>query len=155
MYTHQEITQADLKNTYCNTILRALPDWFGIEGAIVEYCEGVKNNPFLAVFDSEEKIVGFVSLQQTSAIASEVYVMGVLQSHHGNGIGKRLIDWCATYARSENKKLLLVKTLSAAHPDKNYAQTRLFYEHVGFAALEELPELWGATCPCLNMVMFL
>lgn len=155
MYTYREITQADLKYTYCNTILRALPDWFGIEESIVEYCEGVKTRPFFAVFDSDEKIVGFVSLQHTSSIASEVYVMGVLQSHHGNGIGKHVIDWCKNYARSKNKKLLLVKTLSATHPDKNYAKTRLFYEHVGFAALEELPELWGATCPCLNMVMIL
>lgn len=155
MYTYREITQSEEKHSICNHILRALPDWFGIEGAIVEYCEGVKTKPFFAVFDNENTTVGFVALQPTSTVASEVYVMGVLQSHHGNGIGKRLIDWCATYARSENKKLLLVKTLSAAHPDMNYAQTRLFYKHVGFTELEELPELWGASCPCLNMVMFL
>ena len=47
---------------------------------------------------------------------------------------------------------LQVKTLSAAHSDLNYARTRLFYEAVGFRALEEMPELWDPSNPCLIMV---
>ena len=152
---YEEIIDTEKKHLICNTVLRSLPDWFGLEDAIVDYCHGVKNKPFFSVSIKNADPIGFVSLHHTSAVASEIYVMGILRPFHGQGIGKALVEWAKSYAINEGKKLLLVKTLSASHPDKNYAQTRIFYERVGFVPLEELPDLWGSANPCLNMVMFL
>ncbi len=153
--TYIEINNPDTKAAICDHICHSLPGWFGIEEAIVDYSCGVRSKPFFAAYDINNTPLGFIALQECSAVASEVYVMGIQQAWHKQGIGNYFINWAKNYARKNGNKLLLVKTLSSSHPDKNYAQTRAFYEHVGFSPLEELPELWGKNCPCLNMVMFL
>ena len=51
-----------------------------------------------------------------------------------------------------NQKFLTVKTLSASHPDKGYAQTKEFYKACGFMQVEEFKELWSIGHPCLFMV---
>lgn len=43
----------------------------------------------------------------------------------------------------------------ATSPDPNYAQTRRFYERLGFAPLDVFPTLWSPRNPCLQMVKVL
>lgn len=45
-----------------------------------------------------------------------------------------------------------MKTLSADHPDRHYAATRVFYEAMGFEPIEVFAELWGSDTPCLLML---
>ncbi len=47
---------------------------------------------------------------------------------------------------------LQVKTLSPRSADAGYAATRAFYFGCGFRPLEEMPELWGADQPALQMI---
>lgn len=46
----KKILDNEQKSVITNRILRELPEWFGIEEAIVEYVEGVKNNKFYLAY---------------------------------------------------------------------------------------------------------
>ena len=132
-------------------ILRALPAWFGIEQAVVDYTRAANEMPTFVAARGEEA-VGFLTLKPTSADAVEVHVMAVLPGAHRRGAGRALVERAATYARAEGFTLLHVKTLAPSDPDVSYAATRAFYAAVGFLPLEELPQVWGAENPCLLMV---
>jgi len=132
-------------------ILRALPDWFGIESAIVDYARAADGLPtFVAEADAQS--IGFVTLRPTSAFAAELHVMGVLPAWHRRGVGRALVERAAAHASAEGLAFLHVKTLAASDPDPGYASTRAFYAAAGFVPLEELPQVWGPENPCLIMV---
>jgi GNAT superfamily N-acetyltransferase len=150
MYETREIMNPDEKSRICNDILRALPDWFGIEESIIDYVRQVRALPLLAVFDGV-KPVGFVAVKPHNAHTVEVFVMGVLGEYHRQGIGRTLIDCCERYCRENNLSFLTVKTLDESRADDSYSKTRLFYFSVGFKPLEVFPLLWDESNPCLFM----
>ncbi|MEG2017783.1 MAG: GNAT family N-acetyltransferase [Clostridium sp.] len=133
-------------------ILDGLPKWFGIPESTAEYIKESSKMPFWAAYD-KEKVVGFVALKQTSEHTSEIYVMGIDEGYHRNGIGKALFQCCYNYCRENGVEFLQVKTIDGASPDKNYAKTRKFYKAIGFKELECIPEIWGEYNPCLIMIM--
>lgn len=135
----------------CELVLRALPDWFGIEEAVKDYINGVKDKIFLSAY-MENIPVGFLSIKDHNEFTSEIYVVGVLKEFHGRGIGKRLVKAAEDILIKQNKKFLTVKTLGDSHPDEGYRKTREFYGTVGFYPLEEFTEIWGKENPCLLMV---
>jgi GNAT superfamily N-acetyltransferase len=132
-------------------ILRSLPDWFGIEEAVLNYEREIGLHPtFLA--KSAEQVLGFLSLKQHTPFAAEVYVMGVRPVVHRNGIGRALMEKAVDYARTLGIEYLQVKTLGPSRPDVGYGKTRAFYEAAGFRPLEEFKQLWGDQNPCLILV---
>ena len=134
----------------CAPILRALPDWFGIEAATQGYIQSIETLPtFLATVGGQP--VGFLSLKQQNEFSSEIYVMGVLESQHRRGLGRALVRAAEEWLRSKQVEYLQVKTLGASHPDVGYARTRQFYLAMGFRPLEEFEHLWEGN-PCLLMV---
>jgi len=147
----REIDSSDKKSSIANNILRALPEWFGIEASIVDYVEQVKRMPLLVALDGEKE-VGFLAIKLHNPFSAEICVMGVLKEYHGQGIGKVLLEACEEYCYKEKIEFLTVKTLAESHPDENYAKTRKFYLKSGFKALEVFPLLWGESNPCLFMV---
>jgi len=164
----------------CEAVLRALPDWFGIEASIVQYVADAAVLPsFVSVGggtegtdagprgtseepgrtdearagDREgEHVVGLLSLKRHAPEAAEIHVMGVLPDRHRGGVGAALLAAAEDWLRRDGVRFLSVKTLSPARPDPGYAQTRAFYRAMGFVPLMELPELWGKENPCLVMV---
>lgn len=146
-----EITEiTDNKSGICERILRALPDWFGIEQAIVDYARNVEPMPMFGVLEND-KTVGFVSLKLHNDSTAEIYVMGILSEYHRKGLGQRLIERCEGYLLERGFRFLTVKTLSPSRENAEYEKTRKFYEKVGFLPLEEFPTLWGEANPCLFM----
>ncbi|WP_353093294.1 GNAT family N-acetyltransferase [Tissierella praeacuta] len=141
----------DLKSNITDSVLRQLPDWFGIEESIREYVDKVKDTIFYAVFN-EDKPIGFLSLKINNKYTSEIYVMGILKENHNRGIGRYLVEKAVDYSQINDYKFLMVKTLGETHPDKNYKKTREFYNKVGFYPIEEIKEIWGEQNPCLLMV---
>jgi ribosomal protein S18 acetylase RimI-like enzyme len=135
----------------CIPIVRALPDWFGIEAAILHYTTEIDDLPTLLACDAG-RVIGFASLKQHTPYSAEIYVMGVLPEAHRKGIGRALINEAQEWLTHRGLEYLQVKTLGPSQPDANYAKTRSFYEAVGFRPLEEFKQLWDEHNPCLVMV---
>jgi GNAT superfamily N-acetyltransferase len=158
----------------CEAVLRALPDWFGIEASVVQYVKDVDDLPaFVAVEAARPpddsaardrgraaaprsvRTVGLIALKPHALEAAEVHVMGVLRECHRAGVGRALLRAAEDWLRAQGSRFLTVKTLSATHPDPDYAATRAFYLAMDFVPLMELPDLWGPGNPCLVMVKVL
>ncbi|MCL2187508.1 MAG: GNAT family N-acetyltransferase [Defluviitaleaceae bacterium] len=149
-YRITEVTDPQEKSRICEAILLALPNWFGIPESTAEYIAGVADKPFYAAFEGSHAI-GFVSLLPHNAHTTEIYVMGLLETHHRKGIGRRLVQAGESFCRETMRTFFTVKTLADTHPDEYYAKTRQFYTAMGFKPLEVFTELWGESNPCLFM----
>ena len=135
----------------CEAILRALPLWFGIEEAVVQYVQDIEHLPtFLAVADGQP--VGFLTLKEHFPESAELHVMGIRIEYHRRGLGRALVERAEEWLRSRGSEYLQVKTLSPARPNEEYARTRAFYRALGFRPLEEFPLFWDEANPCLQMV---
>jgi len=150
----KELSSADEKSTICNNILRALPDWFEIESSIVDYVNQVQSMPFFAAFD-DEKVIGFGALKIHNIYTVEIFVMGVLQEYHRQGIGKLFVEKCEIYCSDNKMEYLTVKTLDESRESDSYKKTRLFYLSTGFRPLEVFPLLWDEDNPCLFMAKYI
>lgn len=139
------------KSQICEKILRALPDWFGIEEAIVDYVNDVQTMETWAAIDGDTTI-GFISINKHNKATAEVHVMGVLTTHHRRGVGRLLLLEAERHLREAGYKFLEVKTLSESRPNSEYDRTRQFYLSYGFHPLEEFKTLWGEHNPCLQMI---
>jgi GNAT superfamily N-acetyltransferase len=141
-----EVEDPDARSRLCESILRELPEWFGIEEATAAYIRDVAELPTFAVEDD-----GFLALKHHGPSAAEVYVMGVRPAHHGRGLGTALLEAAEEYLCARGVDYLQVKTLGPSRPSEEYERTRRFYEARGFVALEEIHGLWEQN-PCLLMV---
>ena len=141
------------ESRHCEAILRALPDWFGIESALVDY---VRSTEALPTFLAEHAgvVAGFLTLKVHNGSSAEIYVMGVRPEQHRCGIGRALVRQAEAHLRAEGIEFLQVKTLGPSRPWEPYERTRRFYEQMGFRPLEE-NHLWGEESPCLILVKHL
>jgi N-acetylglutamate synthase-like GNAT family acetyltransferase len=131
-------------------ILRALPDWFGIEESLLQYARDAERWPTL-VAEAAGEPVGFLTLHRHFARAAEVHCMAVVPAWHRRGVGRALLKYAESVCRGQGVEYLQVKTLGPSRECEHYARTRLFYEAVGFVPLEEFPNLWPGN-PCLLLV---
>jgi ribosomal protein S18 acetylase RimI-like enzyme len=139
------------QSAVCVLILRALPEWFGVEKDILEYEQAIERLPtFLAM--SAGNVLGFLSLMQHTPCSAEIYVMGVRREAHQAGIGRALIQAAEAHARGLGANYMQVKTLGPSSLDVHYAGTRLFYERMGYCPLEEFKQIWDEQNPCLILV---
>jgi ribosomal protein S18 acetylase RimI-like enzyme len=136
----------------CERILRALPDWFGIEESNRAYVESLRRLAG-AVAESDGEIVGFVALEEHDPKSLEIHVMGVDPGRHRRGIGRELVRWSRDFAAAHGAHWLHVKTRGPATPDPDYDKTRRFYLAQGFEPLFESLTLWGPENSALILVM--
>lgn len=139
------------KSEVCNSILRSLPQWFGIEEAIVDYVHDVQCMPTFVARRGDE-IIGFLSIKIHNEFSAEIHVMGVLETYHRHGVGRQLVQYAEEFLRRKSYKFFSVKTLSSTRECEEYERTRKFYLSVGFYPLEEFKTLWGEGNPCLMLV---
>jgi GNAT superfamily N-acetyltransferase len=135
----------------CVPILRALPDWFGIEEAILHYEQEIEHLPTFLV-KTDGQVLGFLSLKQHNPFSTEIIVMAVRSAAHRAGIGSALVEAADSYAHNLGVEYMQVKTLGPSRPNEEYARTRAFYEAMGFRPLEEFPQIWDEKNPCLILV---
>jgi ribosomal protein S18 acetylase RimI-like enzyme len=135
----------------CESILRSLPAWFGIEAALQHYIQAAARMPTLIAWEGETA-AGFLTLLQHNPYSAEIYVIGVRPTYRRCGVGRALVQRCEVALRELGVEYLQVKTLADTHPDSGYAETRAFYAAVGFRPLEVFPALWDENNPCLLMV---
>ena len=139
------------KTAVCMPILRALPNWFGLEESLVHYADEIQKLPTFLAYEADE-VVGFITLKQHNPYSVEVYVMGVLPEIHRKGIGRTLMEQSFVWMKEQKLEYVQVKTLAPSHPDEGYAKTRAFYTSVGFRPLEEFKQIWDEQNPCLIMI---
>lgn len=139
------------KERICEQILRALPEWFGIESAILDYrAQLASQHMWVARIGAHP--IGFIALKDHNEFTSEISVMGLYQEFHRLGIGRRLLLVAEGFLKEQQKTYLTVKTLGSSHPCSYYQKTRDFYRRNRFLPLEELKTLWGEENPCLFLV---
>ncbi|WP_436532303.1 GNAT family N-acetyltransferase [Actinoplanes sp. HUAS TT8] len=131
-------------------ILRALPSWFGIEEAVLDYVDDAAVLPsYLAVRDSET--VGVALVRRHFPESAELHLIAVHPQVRGTGVGSLLVAAVEDDLRADGVRLLQVKTTGESFEHDGYAQTRAFYRARGFVALEEIRGLiWDG--PTLLMV---
>lgn len=135
----------------CERILRALPDWFGLEDSIQRYVAHLSSLDGYAA-EVEGQVVGFVGLLRHSVGSVEIDVIAVAPTHHGQGLGAALVQVVEASLHDSRPLLLHTKTLGPSHPDRNYANTRKFWATLGFLPTEETTLFWGEANPCLILV---
>jgi ribosomal protein S18 acetylase RimI-like enzyme len=135
----------------CESVLRSLPMWFGQEDSLLEYVRGTSHFPTFVSTDGNA-VRGFVTLQQHFPQSFEIVCVAVHAAARSRGIGRALLEHASAWASAQGGQFLQVKTIAASHPSPEYAQTRAFYERVGFIPLEVFPTLWTAQHPCLQLV---
>jgi GNAT superfamily N-acetyltransferase len=140
------------QSAICDGILRSLPDWFGIEEAIVQYVREVADLPVFLATDGDGVVAGLLSVRRHFAHAAEIHLIAVRSAHHRTGAGRALVARAEEWLRAQGVEYLQVKTLSPSRACEHYERTRRFYDALAFRPLEEFPTLWGERNPCLQMV---
>ena len=124
-------------------LLRALPDWFGIEQSLREYVEDARTKPtYLAIDSATTEAIGALLITRHFPESAEMHVLAVDPGHHRRGIGTALAQRFEDDMRADGARLLEVKTLGPSCPDESYAKTLAFYRAMGYLPLEELQGLW-------------
>lgn len=131
-------------------LLRALPTWFGIESAVLDYVRAAAELPTYLASDRCGHVVGALLVKRHFPVSAEIFLMAVHPAWHRRGIGRALLETVETQLSLDGVRLLQVKTLGPSHPDEGYARTRAFYRAMGFLAVEEIANLWPGN-PCLRM----
>ncbi len=154
MFEIREVTSPKEKSTIAQTILRGLPDWFGIEESTRRYIREAADLFLLCAFEDKNP-VGFLTVQENFPCTCEIHVMGVLPSLHRKGVGRELTIKSANKYRELGFNYMTVKTVAAPAGNAEYASTRAFYKAMGFLPLEVFPTLWDERNPCLLMCKLL
>ena len=136
----------------CEAVLRSLPSWFGIEEALQMYARDSALLPGFAIAEDHAQIVGFISLKQHFPASWDVHCLAVHADARNQGRGRPLLAHAERWLVDRGARWLQVKTIAALNPDAGYAQTRAFYERLGFDSLEVFPDLWSPRNPCLQMI---
>lgn len=141
------VYDCELKSGVVRTVLEGLPEWFGIEEAVIHYVEDSKEQIVFGAFDLYGNAIACICLKETSNVVLEVSVIGVNKDYQRKGIGKLLMSIAIKYAGDNCYRLLQVKTIELGH-FVTYDQTNEFYKSQGFFEFEVFPSLWNPAHPC-------
>jgi GNAT superfamily N-acetyltransferase len=145
-------------------LLRALPQWFGIEASNAAYVEDARRLPACLAWPAtaptrpdggDAGAAGVLLLERHFPGAAEICLLLVDPAYHRQGAGRALVAAAQASLVSDGVEFLQVKTLGPSHPDEGYQRTRKFYAAVGFTPLEEIHGLWDPENPCLIMIKHL
>jgi GNAT superfamily N-acetyltransferase len=139
-----------LASATAERILRALPQWFGVETALLGYAADAGTFPNFVAIDGEDTL-GFLTLREHNPDTVEVNCIAVVPGRHREGVGTALCDTAARWWQASGGRMMQVKTLGPSRANAHYARTRAFYAAQGFRPVEEFRELWPGY-PCLLLV---
>jgi ribosomal protein S18 acetylase RimI-like enzyme len=133
-------------------LLRALPEWFGIEDALAQYVRDAESAPTYLASDRETgDVVGALLIRRHYPESAEIHLMAVDPQWHRRGVGQALVTAVERDLVASGTRMLQVKTLGPSDPDEHYARTLSFYRAMGFVPLQEFREFWPGNA-CLILV---
>lgn len=144
-----QVENSEEKEKIVSEVLSDLPEWFGLPESTRDYIRDSRDLPLWAA-RNDERIIGFITLSESSKDTGELHCMGVRKAYHGKNIGNKLYNALEQYAKNKYK-YLQVKTVDEGYY-KEYDQTIAFYKKMGFSKLEVFPTLWDEWNPCLIMI---
>jgi GNAT superfamily N-acetyltransferase len=155
MQTSPRIVGPDLDaKDQCEAVLRSVPQWFGIEEALIRYVADTALLPTFAI-QADGRFEAFLTLRQHFPKAWEVHCMAVRAEARRKGYGKALMSHAEAWLTEQGVDVLQVKTVAQKEKPSPYDETRLFYRAMGFAPLEVFPDLWAPHNPCLLLLKFI
>jgi GNAT superfamily N-acetyltransferase len=131
-----------------------LSGWFGIEASLLEYIRDADRLPTFVAREASSAL-GFITLKQHFETTWEVHCLAVAHADRRRGIGRSLHAHAEDWLRGKGATMLQVKTLADTHPSKEYAETRRFYERLGYVPLEVFNDLWHPNLPVLQLLKVL
>ena len=138
----------------CETVLRSLPQWFGIEDALRMYVADTARLPTFALSEGGA-VVAFLSLMQHFPESWEIHCLAVHSRARNRGHGTALLQHSERWLARQGARYLQVKTVAHTSSSRAYAETREFYLGKGFTPLEIFPTLWAPQNPALQLVKVL
>ncbi|MCG2737910.1 MAG: GNAT family N-acetyltransferase [Thermoplasmatales archaeon] len=138
----------------CLSIAKELREYF-TEDAIETMGKDMKKHLLYIATDSSE-VTGFMVIQHKNKYCAEILWMAVKKKYHNQNVGSALINHTAKELKSQDVRLLQVKTLSDnKYPP--YEKTRRFYEKNAFILLETIESYpkWDPGNPCAIYVKIL
>jgi GNAT superfamily N-acetyltransferase len=138
----------------CETVLRSLPMWFGIERALLMYARDSATMPTFALSDGPH-LGGFLTLREHFPEAWDIHCIAVRADARGQGHGSRLLEHAEAWLKERGVRFLQVKTVAATSSSSEYAETREFYRCRGFTPIEVFPTLWDPHNPALQLIKVL
>jgi len=135
-------------------VLRSLPDWFGIEDAIVDYVEKAKTLDSYVAVDEDGLTIGVALISRHFEESAELTLIATHADHRSSGVGRALIRSAEQHLREDGCRYLEVHTVGPSFDHAGYAATRAFYRAVGFSPMHEFEGLdWDG--PTLIMIKHL
>ena len=130
----------------CDAIVASLPYHFGLEEGRRECAAAVRSQRGL-VAEREGRVVGFLTFEPRFDEAAEITWMAVHADHRRGGVGRGLMDRLVADLEAEDRRLLLVLTVSPNDPPDEipdgYQATRAFYAANGFTLARDFAGYWG------------
>ena len=139
------------RESECEAVLRSLPKWFGIEEALLMYAKDSGKLPTFAI-EQDARIVGFLSLQEHFPVSWEVHCIAISAEARNFGHGTLLLEHVERWLKERGVRFLQIKTVAAASPSPEYAESREFYAARGYLPLEVFPTLWSPRNPALQLI---
>lgn len=119
-------------------ILASLPDWFGDPEAIDNYEHDAGSDAFQSLLAIDAgKAVGVALVRRHFPETAEIHLIAVAPEVRGQGLGRALVERIAADFTHDGCRLLSVHTVGPSFNSDPYADTRHFYEAMGFHRLEE------------------
>jgi ribosomal protein S18 acetylase RimI-like enzyme len=125
-----------------------------MEEGIEQARAAVRSQEGLVAIEGGDDIVGFLTWSRPRPVSAEITWMAVRADRRRRGHGRALLESLADRLGVDGARLVFVKTLSDTEPYEPYAETRGFYEAVGFHPALDL-DLWGPENPALLFVRVL
>lgn len=145
------VTAGSQEPATVDRLLRSLPEWFGIEAAIVDYVESAHRLATYLAWPPSGVAAGVLLAARHFPSSAEIHLLAVDRAWHRQGAGRALVAALEADLIADGVSLLHVKTLGPSHANPAYELTRRFYAALGFLPLEEIRGLWPGN-PCLLMV---
>jgi len=134
----------------CERVLRSLPGWFGIEQSLHSHVSNVARQ-LTFVAEAGGQLIGFMSLVPGPGHCWDLDCLAVEAAWRGRGVGRQLQDHAERWLAARGARVMQVLTLAESHPSPEYAQTRAFYEAVGYVCGDDLDEGWPLHLPLVQM----
>lgn len=128
---HIEQISPDEAENLCRSITKDLPEYFGLPECNETYAKGVREHINFAI-KYKGAFVGLLSLAFPYPNSGQIYWMGILKQHQGQGLGHLLIHAAVDFAKLKGAQQLTVETLSKKTSDEKYLKTYRFYVTIHF-----------------------